>query len=66
VTLPRPGRYAVLLLTKRPDGSFVGGGTENTGTSNTATAPNWSPRDVHHAESMDQGGARLRRVSGVG
>jgi hypothetical protein len=28
VTLPRPGRYAVLLLTKRPDGSFVGGGTE--------------------------------------
>jgi hypothetical protein len=28
VTLPRPGRYAVLVLTKRPDGSFVGGGTE--------------------------------------
>ena len=27
VTLPRPGRYAVLLVTKRSDG-FVGGGTE--------------------------------------
>ena len=28
VTLPRSGPYAVLVVTKRPDRSFVGGGTE--------------------------------------
>ena len=28
VTLPRPGRYAVLVVTKGPDGLLVGGGTE--------------------------------------
>jgi hypothetical protein len=28
VTLPRPGRYAVLVVTKRADGVLVGGGTE--------------------------------------
>ena len=28
VRLPRPGRYAVLVLTKRSDGALVGGGTE--------------------------------------
>jgi hypothetical protein len=28
VTLPRPGRYAVLVVTKAPDGELVGGGTE--------------------------------------
>jgi hypothetical protein len=28
VTLPRPGRFAVLVVTKRSDGLLVGGGTE--------------------------------------
>jgi len=28
VTLPRPGRYAVLVVTKGPDGVLVGGGTQ--------------------------------------